>query len=43
LASHLDNLPSEPSALPAIVGGLVLHPLFALAPMTTSEASLRTI
>jgi Transglutaminase-like superfamily len=43
LAAHLDDLPSAPSALSAIVGGLVLHPLFALAPTTTSEASLRTI
>ncbi len=43
LAAHLDNLPSEPFALPAIVGGLVLHPLFARALTTTSEASLRTI
>jgi hypothetical protein len=43
LAAYLDNLPSEPTALPAIVGGLVLHPLFALAPTKTSEASRRTI
>jgi hypothetical protein len=43
LGGHLDSLPSAPAALPEIVGGLVLHPLFAPAGSDTSEASLRTL
>jgi hypothetical protein len=42
LGMHLDALPCEPAALPEIVGGLVLHPLFAPAGSSTAEASLRT-
>jgi hypothetical protein len=42
-AAHFDNLPANPAALPEIVGGLVLHPLFAPAGSDTSEASLRSI
>jgi hypothetical protein len=41
-AAHLDSLPSDPARLPEIVGGLVLHPLFA-PPRQFSEASLRAI
>jgi hypothetical protein len=40
-AMHLDILPADPAALPEIVGGLMLHPLFAPAGSNTSEASLR--
>jgi hypothetical protein len=43
LGFHLETLPYEPAALPEIVGGLVLHPLFAPAGSNASEASLRTI
>jgi len=42
-AAHLDNLPAARAALPEIVGGLVLHPLFAPAGSDASEASLRSI
>jgi hypothetical protein len=28
-SAHLDDLPADPAALPQIVSGLVLHPLFA--------------
>lgn len=42
-AMHLGDLPAEPAALPEIVGGLVLHPLFAPAGTDKSEASLRSI
>lgn len=42
LGVRLDTLPCEAAALPRIVGGLVLHPLFAPAGSDTSEASLRT-
>jgi len=41
-AAHLDILTSNPSALPGIVGGLVLHPLFAPAGSDISETSLRS-
>jgi hypothetical protein len=43
LGGYLDRLPREPAALPEIVGGLVLHPLFAPAGSNTAEASLRSI
>ena len=39
----LDPLPAEPACLPDIVGGLVLHPLFAPAGSDTSEAALRSM
>jgi hypothetical protein len=42
LGHHLHVRSAEPAALPEIVGGLVLHPLFAPAGSNTSEASLRT-
>jgi hypothetical protein len=37
----LGNLPADPAVLPRLVGGLVLHPLFAPAGADKSEASLR--
>ena len=40
-AVQLGLLPSEAAALPEIVGGLVLHPLFAPQGTDRSEASLR--
>jgi hypothetical protein len=40
-ASYLDALAGEAARLPEIVGGLMLHPLFA-AGRPTGEASLRT-
>jgi len=43
LGVALDALPSDPTALPEIVGGLVLHPLFAPAGADTSEATLRGV
>ncbi|MFI4949084.1 MAG: transglutaminase domain-containing protein [Alphaproteobacteria bacterium] len=42
-AVRLDDLPADPAALPEVVGGLVLHPLFAPAGTDTAEASLRSI
>ncbi|HEV2185675.1 MAG TPA: transglutaminase domain-containing protein [Stellaceae bacterium] len=42
-AACLDPVSADPSALPEIVGGLVLHPLFAPAGADRSEASLRSI
>jgi hypothetical protein len=42
-AARLDPLPADPAALPEIVGGLVLHPLFAAAGTPAAEASLRSI
>jgi hypothetical protein len=43
--SRLDELPSDPARLPGIVGGLVLHPLFAGAEgnARASDAAIRTI
>ncbi len=41
-ATRLNGLPSDPARLPEIVGGLVLHPLFA-PPRQSSEVSLRAI
>jgi hypothetical protein len=43
LGGHLDALPCEPTALPKIVSGLVLHPLFAPAGSDTAEAALRSV
>jgi hypothetical protein len=43
LGHHLETVPSEPVGLPEIVGGLVLHPLFAAAGTPAAEASLRSI
>jgi hypothetical protein len=40
---YLDPLPADPALLPEIVGGLMLHPLFAPARTNTSEASLRSL
>jgi hypothetical protein len=37
----LDPVPADPAALPEIVGGLVLHPLFAPAGTNASDATLR--
>jgi hypothetical protein len=42
-AARFDPLPADPAVLPEIVGGLVLHPLFASAGADRSEASLRSI
>jgi hypothetical protein len=42
LASHLDRLPPEPTALSEIVGGVILHPFFAAQRARTTEASLRS-
>jgi len=43
-SAHLDEVPSEPTGLPGIVGGLVLHPLFAKTrEAATSDAALRTV
>lgn len=42
-AAGLDRLSADPAALSEIVGGLVLHPLFAPAGANRSEASLRSI
>jgi hypothetical protein len=39
----LDPLPADPARLPEIVGGLVVHPLFASAEPPTSEPTLRSI
>ena len=41
-AAHLKALPADPACLPEIVGGLVLHPLFAPAGSDKSEAALRS-
>jgi hypothetical protein len=41
--ARLAPLPADPVALPEIVGGLVLHPLFAPTGTDRSEASLRSI
>ncbi len=43
LAPLLDALPAEPARLPEIVGGLVLHPLFAPEALASAEPSLRSI
>jgi len=43
LAAHLATLPADPQALPELVGGLVLHPLFAPAGPASSEPGLRRI
>lgn len=42
-AARLDPLSADPAELPEIVGGLVLHPLFASAGANRSEASFRSI
>ncbi|HXO03111.1 MAG TPA: transglutaminase domain-containing protein [Stellaceae bacterium] len=42
-AAHLDDLPADPVRLPDIVGGLVLHPLFAAARPPDGEAALRSM
>jgi hypothetical protein len=42
LSAHLDRLSAAPTALPEIVGGLVLHPFFA-PERPASEASLRRV
>jgi hypothetical protein len=42
-AAHLDAVVAEPAVLPEIVGGLVLHPLFAPAGSNNSEAALRSM
>jgi hypothetical protein len=41
--AHLDALSADPAVLPEIVGGLVLHPLFAPAGADTAEAGLRSV
>jgi len=43
LGAHLDTLSPNPAALPEIVGGLVLHPLFAPTGADTAEAALRSV
>src|SRR5271163_3616472 len=42
LDHHLDPLPSNPAALPEIVGGVMLHPFFASVGTDSSEAALRS-
>jgi hypothetical protein len=42
-AGLLAASPPEPTRLPEIVGGLVLHPLFAPAGSNTAEATLRSM
>jgi hypothetical protein len=42
-AAQLDPLPSDPAALPGIVAGLVLHPLFAASGTDRSTAALRSV
>ena len=43
LGVYLDTLSANPADLPEIVGGLVLHPLFAPAGADTAEAALRSV
>jgi Transglutaminase-like superfamily len=49
LSEHLERLPTDPVRLPGIVGGLVLHPIFAsrygiaLPAAAMPDAPLRTI
>jgi hypothetical protein len=43
LGAHLDTLSPNPAALPEIVGGLVLHPLFAPTGADAAEAALRSV
>ena len=41
--AHLDDVQADPSALPEIVGGVMLHPFFAPADADRQDAALRSI